>query len=71
MTNESLLSIGQLCKKGLKAIFTKDDVQIKQGHKTIITGNRNPKDGLWDVPFPNQKPSFANYVETKNKLNTN
>ena len=67
MTNESLLSIGQLCDNGYKAIFTKDNLKIKQGHNTIITGNRNLHDGLWDIPFPNQNTSKVNYVVTKDK----
>ena len=67
MTNESLLSVRQLCDKGLKAIFTKDSLKIKQGHKTVITGTRNPKDGLWDVPFPSKNSISANYIVTKDK----
>ena len=70
MTNESLLSVGQLCDKGYKAIFTKDNLHIKKGHKTIIEGKRNLKDGLWDIPFPTKTQDtrlFVNYVVTKNK----
>ena len=65
MTNESLLSVGQLYDRGLKAIFTKDVLQIKQGRKTVITGKRNTKDGLWDVLFSTNKNSiYANYIVT-------
>ena len=67
MTNESLLSIGQVCDQGYKAIFTKQDVKIKQGHNTLIVGKRNLKDGLWDIPFPLKPLQSANYVVTKDK----
>ena len=67
MTNESLLSIGQLCDQGCKAIFTKDKLLINQGNTTILQGTRNPHDGLWDIPFKQNHNLQLNYIVTKDK----
>ena len=67
LTNESLLSIGQLCDQGCIAIFDKQKLSIIRHGKQILTGNRNLKDGLWDVPFKEQKINQVNYIIAKDK----
>ena len=49
LTNESLLSIGQLCDDGCLAIFSERHLHVLKNKKVIIEGDRNLKDGLWDV----------------------
>jgi len=64
LTSESLLSIGQLCDEGCIAIFLKRKLYIFKNNECILKGNRNFRDGLWDVPFPDSK---MNYIVTKDK----
>lgn len=47
ITNESLLSIGQLCNADCTAIFTKYFLKIFYNNKLILKGYRNPTDNLW------------------------
>jgi hypothetical protein len=47
----SLISIGQLCNDKCVALFTKYDVKILKHGKVIITGKRNAKNGLWNIPL--------------------
>jgi hypothetical protein len=67
LTNESLLSIGQLCDQGCVLIFDKHKLYIIRHGKQILTGDRNLKDGLWDVPFKEQKINQINYIIAKDK----
>ena len=55
LTSESLLSIGQLCDHGCIAIFTKTLLLIFKNGKLTLSGKRNLRDGLWDVPFEQNK----------------
>jgi len=47
----SLISIGQLCDDDCAAIFTKFNVKIIKDGNIIITGNRDPQNGLWNIPL--------------------
>ena len=49
LTNESLVSIGQLCDDGCIVLFTKKYAYICKEKKLVATGYRNPFDGLWDL----------------------
>ena len=68
--NESLLSIGQLCDEGCVAIFDKATLRILKNGKVILTGNRNLRDGLWDIPFKNHDIISINYIITRDKSKT-
>ena len=46
ITNESLLSIGQLCDDNCSALFTKSDLLVFKNNKLILRGHRNFSDGL-------------------------
>ena len=46
-SNNSLISIGQLCDNGCTALFTADNVTIDHNGTTIIEGPRNHQDKLW------------------------
>jgi hypothetical protein len=47
----SLISIRQLCGDERVALFTKYDVKMLKHGKVIITGKRNAKNGLWNIPL--------------------
>ena len=64
LTNELLLSIGQLCDDGCVALFTKSFLYLFKNYKLLLKGHRNPKDGLWDVPF-----TSPTYPSSHNSLN--
>lgn len=49
----SLLSIGNLCDYGLKAIYDKDTVKIYKDDQLLITGTRSPSSKLWMINFNN------------------
>ena len=52
LTNASLLSVGQLCDDNCTAIFDKAAMKIVKNGMTIIQGERNNVDGLWDIALP-------------------
>ena len=64
--SESLLSIGQICDDGCVAIFDDKSLKIYDGSikdllkkfnqlDPVLEGYRNNRDGLYDVPFPQQQ----------------
>ena len=77
LESESLLSIGQVCDDGCIAVFDKKHLNIYKNDATIeqflssknqdnlvLQGQRNHRDGLYDIPFPTGK---VNYIVHKNK----
>ena len=60
LKNSSLISIGKLCDAGCIAKFDKNHVVIQQNGNTIITGDRNPTNGLWNIPLTNPKQHSCN-----------
>ena len=71
LTNESLISVGQLCDDGCIVFFTQNHFYVTKNDQLIIKGNRNPSDGLWDFnktinPLQNNTNN-VNYIITKNK----
>ena len=67
MTNESLLSVGQLCDQGCQAVFTKNNLYVLHNNKLVIKGTRNTKDGLWDVPFNQSENYSLNFIIKRNQ----
>jgi hypothetical protein len=62
----SLLSIGQLCDSNCTAVFTKHDLTIlNDKQQKVLHGQRNYKDGLWDVKIHNK----ANTHLPDNRIN--
>jgi hypothetical protein len=58
------MSIGQICDDGCKAIFDKDKLEIFNSTNTkVITGKRNPSDGLYDIPLKTAIPQSFNGPE--------
>ena len=69
ITNESLLSIGQLCDNDCIALFNKSSLHIFKDDKIIIKGTRNTKDGLWDVPFHTKQNLPSSTPTSKTSIN--
>ena len=79
LTNESLLSVGQICDDNCEVIFDKHNVRVIKNNKVIITGHRSPLDKLYDIDLNNQ-PKYAlpqkssihkmNYIIRKDKSKT-
>ena len=70
LTNESLISIGQLCDDNCIVIFTKTKFYVTKNGKFLFQGLRNTKDNLWDLnshPTQHTKNESMNYIVTKNK----
>ena len=49
LTNESLLSVGQLCDDDCVILFDKKKVTVKKDDKIILQGKRCHKDNLYDI----------------------
>ena len=58
----SLISIGQLCKYGCKAIFDADKLHIHYKGKLILTGIRNPSSNMWVLPINAPAQPRANHA---------
>ena len=69
LTNESLLSIGQLCDDNCIIIFTKTNFFVTKNGRFLFQGSRNKQDGLWDLHGSTQTPipPQANYIISKDK----
>jgi hypothetical protein len=58
----SLISVGKLCDDGCKVIFDKKMMTAKKEDKIILTGHRNHKDGLYDIPIQKTRLQEDHYV---------
>ena len=72
ISNESLLSVGQLCDDGCLAVFTDEHVYITKQNELLLKGDRNTTDGLWDIPLKKECKQDStslklNYIIQKNK----
>ena len=72
LRSASLLSVGQLCNDNCEVKFTKDYVKVFKNNEIIISGLRNQKDGLWDVPIPqpSSPTKVANVIIKKDTTNS-
>ena len=64
LQNSSLLSLGQICDDDCIVHLTKSHLYVFKNNKLLLTGFRNQRDGLWDVPLPQQRlitPSSPSY----------
>ena len=46
-----LISVGKLCDDGCKVMFDEKMMIARKNNKTILTGHRNERDGLYDIPI--------------------
>ena len=67
LSNEFLLSVGQLCDYDCTVLFDKYFCDIHHKNKLILQGERNFNDGLYDVPLPphNNLHTTSNNVNLK------
>jgi hypothetical protein len=73
LTNSSLVSIGQLCDASCKAIFDATQVIITHKNQLIISGQRDKRTGLWQLPLKPievQPMTFENTYHTCNSAYT-
>ena len=64
------MSIGQLCDARCIAIFDKIKLSIYKEGQLLLSGRRNPNNGLWDVPFDQNHTNKMNYIISKDKSKT-
>ena len=69
ITNSTLLSVGKFCDDGCEVLFTKELALITKNGEILLTGDRNPQDGLWDIHLPLQQGQM-NAVISSNKSKT-
>jgi hypothetical protein len=55
LKSSNLISIGQLCDDGCDITLDKNEMIITKNNQFIMRGQRNPRDGLWDIPIPKSK----------------
>ena len=67
LTNESLVSIGQLCDDGCIVIFTKHRAYVTKNGTLLNIGTRNNFDGLWDIAIDSK--TTQPHTTIKNKAN--
>ena len=67
LTNELLLSIGQICDQGCTALFSKQKMQIFKNKELLFTADRDWTDGLWKL---NLKTLQAHYIVKQDKSKT-
>ena len=69
--NALLISIGQLCDDHCIAIFDKKQLNVFKNNKNVLSGTRNTRDGLWDVPLQqNEIELQANMIIRKDQTKT-
>ena len=61
----SLVSLGQLCDDKCDITLNKREIKVFKNNLQLLTGPRNPFDGLWDIHIPRYIP----YKHPLNKLN--
>lgn len=61
LQSSSLISLGQLCDDNCKVVLDKKQLNVYKDGQVVLTGYRNLKDGLWDIPIMKQMVS-ANYM---------
>ena len=64
LKSATLLSAGQLCDDDCTVILNKKTAIVQKDNKTILRGNRNLRDNLWDIqiPFSQLKNSTSQVV---------
>ena len=61
LKSSSLISLGQLCDDDCKVLLDKKELNVYKDDQVVLTGYRNPRDGLWDIPIVS-KITPNNYV---------
>ena len=61
LKSASLISIGQLCDDGCNVLLNDRKLYALKNKEIVIEGDRNPSDGLWDIPIFKTSISKQNY----------
>ena len=63
LNSSSLVSLGQLCDDDCNILLHKKVMYAIKNNKIVLTGYRNPNDGLWDIPVGKEKfhPQIINH----------
>ena len=61
----SLILVGKLCNDGCKVMFDEEIMIAQKNNKTILTGRRNERDGLYDIPIEKTCLQDDHYVRPK------
>ena len=65
LQSASLLSLGQLCDDDCTILMNKYALHVFKDLKHILSGIRNRRDGLWDIPIQSPTQQFANVILRK------
>ena len=52
LQSASLISLGQLCDDNCDVTLNKTSINVFKNKQKIVQGDRNPNNGLWDIPIP-------------------
>ena len=64
LSDTSLLLLGQLADDGCLILLSKQFLKVFKFFELILQGFRNKKDGLWDIPLPQQVQQFPRLART-------
>ena len=69
LQSASLISLGQLCDDDCTVILDKYSLTATKNGQVVLTGTRNPQDGLWDVSLTtfNSNSTKSNTTNTSPK----
>ena len=68
LASGSLISIGQLCNHGCKAVFDATTVTITHHNEIILQGIRSPISRLWTLDLPSAPPASTNQLDSANAM---
>ena len=66
LKSASLISIPQLCDDDCDVLLNKRKLYAVKDNKLILTGTRNPRDRLWDIPLPYEYPLETTKIQENN-----
>ena len=66
LNNSSLLSVPQLCDDGCDVLFRREKMYAVKDKKVVLSGTRNYRDRLWDVPLPYEYPVQKTVMQEEN-----
>ena len=61
LKSSSLISLGQLCDDNCKIELHKRELKVCKNKQSMLKGNRNYQDGLWDIPITKTSIIDDNY----------
>ena len=65
LKSASLISLGQIVDDGCTILLDEKTLLAFKNKQLVMQGNRNNKDGLWDIPIFKRKFSPQNYILPK------